>query len=135
MHKPNYKFYLADELPDHEIFVFGSNTAGRHGAGAAKTAYLHYGAKYGVAEGLCNQSYAIPTREWLGPRNLKTLELSLVVANIQRFVQFTQTSYKHFYVTAVGCGFAGFRVSDIAPHFSGAMNCRFPIEFKPYLEK
>src|SRR5262249_41455073 len=34
-----------------EIFVFGSNEAGRHGKGAALHARKHYGAKYGVGFG------------------------------------------------------------------------------------
>jgi hypothetical protein len=33
-------------LEKNQIFVFGSNTQGRHGAGAAKTAYSKFGAIY-----------------------------------------------------------------------------------------
>ena len=45
------------------IFVFGSNPEGRHGAGAAKTARLHFGAVYGQGEGLQGNAYAIPTKD------------------------------------------------------------------------
>ena len=45
------------------IFVFGSNTQGRHGKGAAKVALLDHGAKYGQARGLQGQSYAIITKD------------------------------------------------------------------------
>lgn len=45
------------------IFVFGSNPQGRHGAGAAKTARLQFGAVYGQGEGLQGNSYAIPTKD------------------------------------------------------------------------
>lgn len=45
------------------VFVFGSNPEGRHGAGAAKTARLYFGAKYGQGEGLQGNSYAIPTKD------------------------------------------------------------------------
>lgn len=45
------------------IFVFGSNPEGRHGAGAAKTARLQFGAVYGQGEGLQGHSYAIPTKD------------------------------------------------------------------------
>lgn len=41
---------LISKLGDNEIFVFGSNHAGRHGKGAAKTA-LGWGAKWGQAAG------------------------------------------------------------------------------------
>lgn len=50
------------QINKHEvIFVFGSNLAGRHGLGAARTALLEYGASYGVGEGRTGRSYAIPT--------------------------------------------------------------------------
>ena len=44
------------------IFVFGSNKAGIHGAGAAKYALEHEGAEWGVGEGLTGNSYALPTK-------------------------------------------------------------------------
>ena len=46
-----------------EIFVFGSNLAGRHGAGAALAALKDHGAIYGCGEGIQGQSYAIPTKD------------------------------------------------------------------------
>ena len=51
------------ELKPNQIFVFGSNTQGRHGARAAKTARSQFGAVYGQAEGLQGQSYAIITKD------------------------------------------------------------------------
>ena len=45
------------------IFVFGSNTEGRHGAGAALYARQHHGAIYGQARGLQGNSYAIVTKD------------------------------------------------------------------------
>lgn len=50
-------------LEPHQIFVFGSNTEGKHGAGAAKIAKLKYGAIYGKAIGRQGQSYAIITKD------------------------------------------------------------------------
>lgn len=46
-----------------EIFVFGSNLAGRHGKGAALYARQHYGAIYGQGVGRQGNSYAIPTKD------------------------------------------------------------------------
>ena len=46
-----------------QIFVFGSNLAGRHGKGAALHARSYYGAKYGVGEGRTGKSYAVPTKD------------------------------------------------------------------------
>ena len=54
---------LVNSLQDNQIFVFGSNTQGRHSAGAAKTARDKFGAIYGQAEGLQGQSYAIITKD------------------------------------------------------------------------
>ena len=39
-------------LKDKEVFVFGSNIHGMHGGGAARFAYEHFGAEWGVGEGL-----------------------------------------------------------------------------------
>lgn len=44
-----YTYYTGDVtfLSDDQIFVFGSNLAGLHGAGAAKFAMKQFGANYG----------------------------------------------------------------------------------------
>lgn len=43
------KFHTDGTLPmAGDIFVFGSNLAGRHGAGAAKVAAAQFGAKFGA---------------------------------------------------------------------------------------
>ena len=44
------------------IFVFGSNKAGIHGAGAALHAKLKYEAKIGSWIGRTGNAYAIPTK-------------------------------------------------------------------------
>src|ERR1035438_9853772 len=46
-----------------EIFVFGSNTQGRHGKGSALEAVNKYGASYGQSKGLQGNSYAICTKD------------------------------------------------------------------------
>jgi hypothetical protein len=45
-------------LPLNGIFVYGANTEGRHGMGAAKVAREKFGAIYGKT-GLQGQSYGI----------------------------------------------------------------------------
>lgn len=54
---------LINSLEPNQIFVFGSNTEGRHGKGAALTAKNKFGAIYGQAEGPQGQSYAIITKD------------------------------------------------------------------------
>jgi len=56
-----HKHHL-NNLKPNQIFVFGSNPEGRHGAGAAKTANDKFGAKYGNGRGLQGKSYALVTK-------------------------------------------------------------------------
>lgn len=59
------RYYEGDilELKSNQVFVFGSNTEGRHGKGAALVAKEKFGAIYGQAEGLQGMSYAIITKD------------------------------------------------------------------------
>lgn len=54
---------VVNSLNNNQIFVFGSNTQGRHGLGAAKTAKDKFGAIYGQAEGIQGKSFAIITKD------------------------------------------------------------------------
>lgn len=54
---------LIKKLEPNQIFVFGSNTQGRHGAGAAFYAQNCFGAIYGQARGRQGQCYAIVTKD------------------------------------------------------------------------
>ena len=44
----NYYSGYINELKENEVFVFGSNPGGRHGAGTAKIAKEKFGAEYGI---------------------------------------------------------------------------------------
>lgn len=114
------------------IFVFGSNLAGRHGAGAAKFALQRHGAVYGIGQGLSGKSYAIPTKNG----NIKTLPLSEIEKYVKTFLQFAkeQPSYI-FNVTPIGCGLAGYKYNQIAPFFRNRLeNVHLPPEFIEVLE-
>jgi hypothetical protein len=106
------------------IFVFGSNLAGRHGAGAAKTAREIHGAIYGQGLGRQGNSFAIPTKD----ENIRTLPLKRIQEYVEFFVEYArQHSELQFYVTRVGCGLAGYRDEEIAPMFENApTNCQLP---------
>jgi hypothetical protein len=116
-------------LKENEIFVFGSNLSGRHGKGAAKTA-MNWGAKYGKAEGLYGQTYALPTVNYTVTRKLPLHEIEEFVKN---FIQFAKDNpNKEFLVTDIGCGLAGYLPQDIAPFFKeaiGIKNIHLPINF------
>lgn len=108
---------LITELEPYQIFVFGSNQIGIHGAGAAKTARLKFGAIYGKAVGIQGQSYAIPTKD----SDLKTLSLKSIQSYVTEFFHHALDNHnKTFLVTEIGCGLAGYKPSDIAPLFKRA---------------
>ena len=75
-------------------------------------------------------SYAIPTKD----ASLRPLQLELVESYVEDFVEFTiRNQHLRFYVTAVGCGLAGYRDGQIAPMFANAHHCFFPMAWKPFL--
>lgn len=114
-----------------KIFVFGSNLAGRHGAGAAKYARQHYGAIYGQGIGLQGDSYAIPTKD----HNIETLPLSEIKRYVDMFLAFARSNPKlEFQLTRIGCGLAGYKDEQIAPMFVGLpRNVIVPEEWAYYL--
>lgn len=112
---PEYIF----QLNPNEVFVFGSNLAGRHGKGAAKQA-MSWGAQYGNPEGLQGQTYAIPTKD---KSIRKTLEIQEIATCVSRFITFAKTRKDlHFLVTEIGCGLAGLSHEQIAPLFEESLN-------------
>lgn len=102
-----------NSLEPNQIFVFGSNTAGIHGAGAAKAA-LKWGAKWGQGHGLAGQTYALPTKGDF----IETLSLPEIKEYIAMFLDCAQDNPdKQFLLTKVGCGLAGLKISDVAELF------------------
>lgn len=132
-----YKFHKDGTLPTNgEVFVFGSNLAGIHGAGAAKIAAAKFGAVYGQGEGWGKdyKSFAIPTKDYTirYPLPLDDIEFS-----VNQFVRITNDVFvmtPGWFVTRIGCGLAGYKDEEIAPMFKGATNCSFAEEWKQYLE-
>lgn len=111
-------------LAPHEVFVFGSNLMGRHGGGAARYAYEHFGARWGVGVGMEGQSYAIPTMQG----GVETIQIY-----VDQFIDYAARHPKqHFLVTRIGCGIAGFHAQEIAPLFRAALgmaNISLPEDF------
>lgn len=105
------------EYQPGEIFVFGSNLRGAHGAGAALDAYLDCGAETGVGEGRTGMAYALPTKDW----GLRTLPLEDIRRSVDQFLVYAAARPSDtFFLTRVGCGLAGYRDEDIAPMFKDA---------------
>lgn len=107
-----------------EVFVFGSNLAGRHGKGAALHALKHHGAIYGLGVGMQGKCYAIPTKD----AKLRTLPLEEIRRYVNTFKAFAvRNPFFIFNVTRIGCGLAGYTDSQIAPLFKDApINCNLP---------
>lgn len=100
------------------IFVFGSNTAGRHGKGAALEAKQKYGAVYGVGEGPTGQCYALPTKKEVENRRLVTRSLKAIAKSLKRFLKYARSHPQQiFLVTPIGCGLAGYQKKQIAQLF------------------
>ena len=116
------------ELHEDEILVFGSNMAGHHGGGAARTAHEKFGAKWGKAEGLSGQSYAFPTlnRDY-SKRTIEELKASKDKLYICAMLNPETT----FFVTKVGTGIAGFTLEEMRDVFEGEKpkNVVLPKEF------
>jgi hypothetical protein len=114
-----------------EIFVFGSNEAGRHGKGAALHARKEYGAAYGVGLGRTGDAWTIPTKD----AKLRTLPLTQIEKYVAQFLTYADAHPELlFKVTAIGTGYAGYEHEDIAPMFARApANCRLPEQWRRFL--
>lgn len=125
------RFHRDGTLPTNgEIFVFGSNLAGIHGAGAAKVAKTTFNAEFGVSVGPTGHCYAIPTKD----ANFNVIDLGRIYYSVKDFCEATRAEpYKRWFVTRVGCGLAGYSDSQIAPMFKDAINCSFAESWRPYL--
>jgi len=103
-------------LPLNHIFCFGSNTEGRHGAGAAKVARENFGAKYGQARGFQGQSYAIVTKDL--KVGMRSVSLDSIFNEVVDLMIFAENFPKYtFWVTKIGSSLAGFEISEIKSIF------------------
>lgn len=74
-------------LNENQIFVFGSNTQGRHGRGAALTARLRFGAIYGNPEGIQGKSFAIITKD-LTKKNHPSRTTAQIISQIEKLYKY-----------------------------------------------
>lgn len=117
-------------LEKNNIFVFGSNLAGMHGGGAARTA-LKWGAIMGRGVGLQGSTYAIPTM-------FRTV--NEIKPYVDDFVEFAKNHPEYrFLVTRIGCGIAGFTVEEIAGLFKPVVmdditNIFLPEDFVTFIQ-
>lgn len=108
------------------IFVFGSNTEGRHSKGDALTAKLKYKAIYGQPEGRQGNAYGIITKElrpWAPPITLVDIKYG-----VDRFIHYANNHREDlFIITKIESGLTRFDwKSQIEPLFKLVPpNCTF----------
>ena len=107
------------KLPATARFVFGANTAGRHGAGAARDAATHFGAEEGVGEGPTGRAYALPTVDYDGRGNFsatsRPVSAAAFEAALARLVDYARAHPDEDLVcTDVGAGLAGLPSEQIS---------------------
>ena len=105
---------IISSLEENQIFCFGSNQRGAHGAGSALLARKAFGAVLGDMEGLTGQCYALPTKD----ENIQTRPLNKIGESFQKFIKCVLDNPQlDFLLTKVGCGLAGYTTDDIAGEF------------------
>lgn len=127
------------ELKDNEIFVFGSNTRGMHGGGAAAAA-VKWGAVMGNGFGIQGQTYAIPTLWFPATKSgIEIIPIYHIKNQVNIFIDYAKNNpNKIFLVTKIGTGIAAIPVTKIAPLFEtaiGIKNIYLPKEFWEILLK
>lgn len=107
-----------EDMPENGIFLFGSNMAKIHGAGAAAVAR-----KMGYPNTLFfgihkpSQCCGIPTKN----ENIQSMSLEEIKERVDLFLGYSQTAYGKkflFFVSAIGTGLCNYSVNDIAPLFA-----------------
>lgn len=145
---PNIAPRIITELKQNEVFVFGSNAKGIHGAGAALTAFGHkyhrelklsrwdgrpfkgkwavYGIARGFQVGYEGMSYAIETKaDWRVARSTPLREIG--VQCVQMFVFAEKHPEYKFLCTDFGAGKAGYSSKEISRSFYwGQIGCIIP---------
>ena len=95
---------MINELKPNQIFCFGSNAQGAHGAGAAKQAHDNHWTKWGHSKGLMWQSFAIDTMDGKDVFETGLKDLA-ITARCNPSLEFL--------LTPVGTGIAGYTIEQL----------------------
>ena len=97
-----------------QVFVFGSNLEGIHGAGAAKAAAELWGAQRGVGKGLTGRAYAFPTKR-VPTSSQRQFEIFELENYFDEFAEVARANPdKKFMFTPVGTGLGGYDLDELA---------------------
>ena len=97
------------------VFVFGSNTEGRHGGGAAVLAH-DLGCPYGFGEGYHaeSQTYALPTLDFTRKYGDAKVPFEDLSESLAKFFDVADAHPdKTFYLTEIGTGLGGWTREDV----------------------
>jgi hypothetical protein len=137
----NHKTYKSPivKLQSNQIFVFGSNTQGRHGLGAAKFAKDYAGAIYGQAYGLQGQAYAIVTKD-LTKRKHPSIDKFEIVRQIELlYICAVENPDKEFLIVyTLKPNLNGYSPNEMAEMFSSSCipnNIIFEEEFAKLIKR
>ena len=110
------------KLGENGIFVFGSNTQGRHGKGAALTAKNMFKAVYGRAKGLQGQSYAIVTKDLTKSTHPSVTRQSIEEQIVELYKYANENPEKEMYVAYAGSGanLNGYSNKEMAEMFASS---------------
>jgi hypothetical protein len=129
------------ELKENQIFVFGSNTQGRHGKGTALMAREKFGAKYGQASGLQGQSWGMITTDLTKSYRPSVLK-SKVILEINKLYEYaSQNTELEFLVAYTGLnnrnlsGFTNQEFADMFSYFTIPDNIIFEEQFSTLLKR
>lgn len=130
---------LITELKNNQIFVFGSNTQGRHGKGTALIARQKFGAKYGQSSGLQGKSWAMITTD-LTKYERPSVPKKKVIEEIGKLYEFASENPElEFLVAYTGTntknlsGFTNQEFANMFSHYTIPNNIIFEEEFSKLL--
>jgi hypothetical protein len=126
-------------LQPNQVFVFGSNPEGRHGAGAAKVARDKFGAIYGQGEGLQGQSYALPTKDLRVKENkgLRSISVEGIVSSIKKLYDVARDNPTEDFLVSdySGTNLSGYTGQEMADMFASAGTIPNNIVFNENFDK
>jgi len=126
---------IITDLKQNQIFVFGSNPEGRHGAGAAKLAMEKFGAVRGVGRGLTGRSYALVTKNLTkgfrerstgktyalsGKKSVSKRDIKQNIRDLYRFARKERSKEFLIAYTAGGLNLNGYTSLEMAKMFGEA---------------
>lgn len=131
-------------LPPNGIFVFGSNTEGRHGKGAALVAKEKFGAILGQPGGMQGRSYGIITKDLTKNLHPSIPSFDIILQINTLYFTAKLNPDKEYYIAYSGTGsnLNGYTPQEMAGFFSSKMltyqipdNVVFEEEFAKMLNK